>query len=139
MRREALTVLKILGKNQKTRNTGGWKPYMIMPVSVHQYHCPATRLDRERGSCTCGAVELQREFEVAWADFKKKVRFMTKFFGPGGASRVQPLEKSPEARVNWRAVWKAFKRWVDEDTVGVVPWPDQKRKIQSLVRRCSSK
>lgn len=84
MRKEALAVLRILGRNQKTRNTGKWKPYMIMPVSVHQYHCPATRIGRESGSCTCGAVELQREFEIAWKNFKSKVRMMTKLFGTKG-------------------------------------------------------
>jgi len=138
MRQEAVTVLKILSKNQKTRHTGKWKAYMIMPVSVHQYHCPATRFGQKRGSCTCGAVDLQKEFDEAWKRFKKKVRFMTRFFGPGSDARSVPQKEGPTLNVNWRGVWKELKRWIDEETVGVVPWAVQKRKIQALVRRCSS-
>ena len=84
MRKEALAVLKILAKNQKTRRTGKWKTYMIMPQAVHEYHCPATWFGEMRGPCTCGAAPLQKEFEEAWRKFKSKVRFMTKLYGTKG-------------------------------------------------------
>lgn len=38
-------------------------------------------------------------------------------------------------KTDWRAVWKAFGKWIDEKTVGVVPWPTQKRQIQRLVKK----
>lgn len=75
MKKEAIAVLEVLGRNQRARRTRDWKSYMILPQAVHEYGCPATRVGRTgRGRCRCGAGRMQKEFDVAWKSFVKAVR-----------------------------------------------------------------
>lgn len=78
MRKEALAVLKILAKNQRIPYDGRWKAYIIMPTAAHQRNCPYVQFGQKNGPCSCGATELQKEFDEAWKRFKRKVRFMTR-------------------------------------------------------------
>lgn len=38
-------------------------------------------------------------------------------------------------KTDWRRVWSGFERWVREETVGVVEWLTQKRRIQVFVKK----
>jgi hypothetical protein len=75
MKKEARAVLEIMARNQRTRRTGKWKSYMLMPEAIHEYRCPATRIySLMRDSCKCGADQLQKEFNAAWKLFVKAVK-----------------------------------------------------------------
>ena len=41
-------------------------------------------------------------------------------------------------KTDWRRIWRDFEKWINEKTVGVVPWPIQKRQIQRLVTKHQS-
>jgi hypothetical protein len=74
---EAESLLEVMGRNQRTKPTKGWKPYMIVDA-VHRYACPATRLGDKSGPCVCGAAAMMKEFKSAWAKFRKAVKSATK-------------------------------------------------------------
>lgn len=66
-------LLELLGRNQKTKRTGKWKPYMLIDA-VHRYRCPVTVLGQKSGPCNCGAEEMCAEFDRILNDLRRATR-----------------------------------------------------------------
>lgn len=73
LKKAVAALLELMGRNQKTKRTGKWQPYMLVDA-IHRYGCPGTRLGEKAGPCNCGADAMCAEFDGILKELRKAVR-----------------------------------------------------------------